>query len=387
MLKIQWIVSNYPHALNEQAGIFYQILAEALVKSGVEITVIAPVPRTGSLLPLFSERYRAFNKSPEQEERNGVRIFRPRYWSHPKEANAGIVHHSILGSIKKLRLPPPDIIHGFGAYPASFVANIYAKQFGVPSVITFIGSDIHSHPHHSSANMKRLLRTIRDSDKIICVSRSLSNAVRELARKESEVVYMPVMPIDTTVFSRPETRRKYGWNQNDFLVLFVGYLYASKGINELCDALEDLAVEKDIFAVFAGGGSSLVKKIQSLKNAEWLGQLPHEKIMELMCAADLLVLPSYNEGIPGVVKEAGLVSLPVLATDAGGIGEVINDDRGYLIPTRNSAAIRNAIISIRKNYPAAKQKANALKLFIENEFLPYPIVTKQVGIYNELTGR
>ena len=101
--KIWWLVSNYPHKADIQAGIFYKNFAEELAKY-VDLTVIAPTPASNRLLSMFSSKWKRYLNTPEKEVVNGVTILRPRYTSHPREVYIGIPHRFILHALKKLSL-------------------------------------------------------------------------------------------------------------------------------------------------------------------------------------------------------------------------------------------------------------------------------------------
>lgn len=67
----------------------------------------------------------------------------------------------------------------------------------------------------------------------------------------------------------------------------------------------------------------------------------------LMRAADAFVLSSFYEGLPLVLLEAAATELPIVATDVGGIGElVLNGKTGYLVPARDSEALARAVVSL-----------------------------------------
>ena len=65
-----------------------------------------------------------------------------------------------------------------------------------------------------------------------------------------------------------------------------------------------------------------------------------------MAAADLVTLPSYMEGCPNVVLEALACGRPVVATNVGGIPEIMNDKCGRLVPPRDPAALARALASV-----------------------------------------
>jgi teichuronic acid biosynthesis glycosyltransferase TuaC len=148
--------------------------------------------------------------------------------------------------------------------------------------------------------------------------------------------------------------------------------------------MKDLADEKAIHALFCGGSTPLVKRVEALPNAAYVGQLPQEKVLEYMTAADVLVLPSYAEGIPGVIKEAALCNLPVIATNVGGIPELIAEDTGWVIKPKSPGEIRKAILEVKNNYPVAMEKATRLKKLVTENFGVQQVVEQQTKLYASL---
>ena len=83
--------------------------------------------------------------------------------------------------------------------------------------------------------------------------------------------------------------------------------------------------------------------------------------MRFMSAADVLVLPSYGEGLPTVLVEAGSISLPVIASAVGGIPELLGEDRGALLPSVSAPSIATAITSFAADRPKAMVAAERLR--------------------------
>ncbi len=382
-MKIYWIVSNYPHLHNVQAGIFYKDFAEALVKKGIDLTVIAPTPFAGSLLAAFSSKWKIYHDAPFYEEQNGVKIYRPRYFTHPGEVHRGIPHYFMLRAIRKLKLPAPDVIHGFGGYPAAFAAKKFAGN-KIPFVSTFIGSDAHDYPNVNSKSLSRFTYLVQQSQKVVAVSKDLAARIFNLTTVKADVIRMPFNAAHLSSLTKPEARKKLDLSQDAFILLYAGYLYETKGINELCDALEKMKDQKDIHALFCGGTSPLLKRIEDLPNSTYLGQLPLPEVMEYMKAADVLVLPSYMEGFPGVIKEAGMTGLPVIVTNVGGIPELLNNENSFLINPKSSDEIYGAVLKVKNNYAEALAKASKLHETMFENFGIEKIVEQQMNLYSEV---
>ena len=78
----------------------------------------------------------------------------------------------------------------------------------------------------------------------------------------------------------------------------------------------------------------------------------------VLAASDVLVLPSLTEGVPGVLVEAGLVGIPVVATDVGGVSTVVEDGvSGLLVPAQDQAALDRAVTRALNAGPEMGQAA------------------------------
>jgi glycosyltransferase involved in cell wall biosynthesis len=161
--------------------------------------------------------------------------------------------------------------------------------------------------------------------------------------------------VDTDLFrpaaDRAALRRELGLNEADVAVLFVGNLLPVK--NPVL-AVEALAVLKERFParhwrlLMVGAGplrAKILERAGSLGDAVTLaGVCPPAQVVRFMQAADVLCVPSHNEGIPNVIREALACGLPVAATRVGGIPEVLTDPRvGELVEPGQPTAMAEAL--------------------------------------------
>ena len=154
--------------------------------------------------------------------------------------------------------------------------------------------------------------------------------------------------------NRDEIRREeFGVKQNEIVILCVAELAERKGQKYLIEAVEKLT-RKNIQTklVLAGSGAmqtyyeSIAKKLKI--NITFLGQ--RTDIQNLMAAADIFVLPSEREAFGIVLLEAAIAQLPIVASNVGGIREIIyQDQNGILVEEKNSSALAEGILRIIEN--------------------------------------
>ena len=150
----------------------------------------------------------------------------------------------------------------------------------------------------------------------------------------------------------------------------IARLEAQKGITDLLDAA---AMLPDVVFEIAGEGpqrDQLVAKAATLGVADrvrWLGH--RDDVPALLAAADLFVLPSLNEGLPLAAMEAMLAGVPIVATDAGGTGEIVRDGiTGVLVPPGDPEALSASIRALLSDRPRAARLAIAARELIEDFF-------------------
>lgn len=149
-------------------------------------------------------------------------------------------------------------------------------------------------------------------------------------------------------------------------LLFIGYIRPEKGIEYLINALSLLDTEKweleiigsfEKFRAYKNKIDQIIKNIGKENKIFWSGEYEDRLIIfEAYRKHDILILPSLSEGIPRVLIEAMANSLPVIATNVGGIPTLVkNGFNGLLIPPKNEKAIADAINTINQNSIVRRQ--------------------------------
>jgi teichuronic acid biosynthesis glycosyltransferase TuaC len=164
-------------------------------------------------------------------------------------------------------------------------------------------------------------------------------------------------------------------------LLYVGNLIATKGIGELCHALSALEGDK-LVCVFVGEGPMLCV-VEGTPHAIYAGRVENEVVRQYMAAADALVLPSYTEGLPTVVVEAGSMGLPVIATAVGGSAELLANERGVLVPPRNVPALIEALRIVVRNDGALLPMARRLQRHVREQHDIHINTARLLGIYED----
>ena len=203
------------------------------------------------------------------------------------------------------------------------------------------------------------------------------NDLKQITSKPMRVLgYGNVKGVDMKYFSRrpeivqfAETVRK----DTCFTFLFVGRLVGDKGINELVKAFVKLHKELENTRLILIGNNEarldplLTETIALIDNCtaiEAVGRKYGNELLAYYAASDCFVFPSYREGFPNVVLEAGAMGLPSIVTDINGSREIIqHGQNGIIIPSKNAEALYEAMKTMlidKENTRLMKENARSM---------------------------
>jgi glycosyltransferase involved in cell wall biosynthesis len=289
-----------------------------------------------------------------REERvDSIPVAHPRYPSIPglPSLNAGLMAVSLLRRVAGLaRSRDYDVLLASYAYPDGCAGVILGGILGIPVVVKCHGSDLNRVPLHRWCRLQ-LQHLLKRAAAVVVVSRRLGDRARELRVPEGRVhvVYNGLdrdrfKPMDKTV-----ARRRLSLPTDREMVLYVGHLGEHKGVRDLLDAVPRLREARPRATVIFVGDGPLASEVQVAVRKEpgqvlAFGAVPHEEVPWWMGAADILCLPSWDEGMPNVVQESHACGRPVVATAVGGIPEaILAPELGTLVPAHDPAALADAL--------------------------------------------
>lgn len=358
-LKVTMLVSSYPRRSDDSASIFLRNLAESLRDRGLVVHVLAPADgRAGTISEngVIVQRFRYF-PGPWQKLAYGSGILpnlrrNPLLWLQVPFFVACMAI-ALFRCVRKMR---PDVVHAHWVIPQGCVAVLAKMAQKTPTIITLHGGDAFALTAGLLQKLKRF--ALRRSDAWTTNTRTTSNAVVG----DQPVLQPMVIPmgVDVEHFAsgKPEQLRARV-PEDTQVVLFVGRLVEKKGVEDLIRAfslLPDLTRTR----LWIVGDGELKKELQSLaeqtgiaQQTTFWGRMPNDQLPDFYAAADLFVGPSVvaasgdTEGQGVVFLEAMAAGLCVLATKAGGIGEVVEDGRtGVLVEPRNPRQLADAMAQL-----------------------------------------
>jgi teichuronic acid biosynthesis glycosyltransferase TuaC len=291
---------------------------------------------------------------PAEERIDGLRVRHPRFAFVPKVGHAfsGALYAASLATTILPYRGRVDVVLGAWAYPDGFASIVIADLLGVPAVIKLHGSDINLLAN-SPAPRRRLSWALGRAARVVAVSRALADEASKLGAEPERIDVVP-NGLDRSTFrvgDRAAARRTLGLSVEGPLVLYVGHLSEAKGVLDLLAAFKlagsRLAGARLVLVGDGAGSSKCRARARELDvPATFVGEQPHGSIPTWLTACDLLALPSWNEGMPNVVLEALACGRPVVATDVGGIPEVVTESVGALVPPRDLEALAAALVRV-----------------------------------------
>jgi teichuronic acid biosynthesis glycosyltransferase TuaC len=360
-----WITPGYPWPEAPAVGTFYRTQAQALTRLGRSVAVVCPTPWAPWPLPRLRPRWRLYAAAPALADDGDVRVIRPRYINVPREPSWARPDRLIERAAWRSRTSwsGATVIHGHVSVPG-LAAWRLAKRAGLPFILTFHGTDMNSWPDEHPERLAELRTAVGEASAVIAVSAALAERVKAVTGVEA--IHLPIgsdhRALRASALPRTEARRVLGLPEDRVIVLFIGNLKPTKGVRELADAV--LAIGHPFMGVFVGDGPEAgygASDGLAGGGLVYVGSRPHADVARYLSAADVLVLPSYTEGLPTVIVEAGSLGLPVIASAVGGIPELLGDDRGTILPDVSSGSIVAALRSFLADRERAAAAAGRLR--------------------------
>ncbi|MBI3776086.1 MAG: glycosyltransferase [Gammaproteobacteria bacterium] len=362
-MRIATVTTFFPNAADPQRAVFVANLVSAMRRIH-DVDVIAPVPYVPPWLRVA--RWSPLRRIPRREWIGNIEVEHPRFVAVPRAGSlSGLTYAlAILPSLRRLRkFSRQLIVHAHCAFPDGVGVAFAARRLGMPYVITAHGSDINVYAN-SAPVRAQLRRAFSGASAVIAVSDKMRTKILDLDllpehRDPKCVVHIPCAGFDPGIFfPRPRSalRRELSLDLSGRIVVFAGELVAIKGVDTLIEAWRQLCSRaridsRDRLIVLGAGRCRSELERQAMSSGIhdrvlFLGAQPHAAVSRWIGAADLLCLPSRNEGTPNVVVEALASGVPVVATRVGGLPELVTHrENGLLVEPNHADALAEAIVT------------------------------------------
>ena len=287
-------------------------------------------------------------------------------------------YRAILAEARESR---PDVIHAHWAIPTGPAAVLAARKLGVPCIITMHGGDVYVNPEQGYDFPTRwyvrpaLRWTLRNAGALTAITEDCrQHALR--AGAPADHIRLVFNGTDLRRFSPDENGDRRGPRFGPNMIFACRQLFPRKGIRFLLEAAAQLKPRfPDLKVVLAGDGferpglARLAADLGIATDVTFLGWVPNTELPPYYRAAAVSVIPSLEEGFGIPAAEAMGCEVAVVASDAGGLPEVVEDGvTGLVVPRGDSAALAQAIGSLlddpeRRRAMGQAGRARALRLF------------------------
>jgi teichuronic acid biosynthesis glycosyltransferase TuaC len=356
-VRILTLSTLFPSKSRPNFGIFVERQTAALAAlSDFSVTVINPVGIAPWPLRLLRGqaplRALAFN-----EIWGGLTVYRPQFTAIPvigARYNPAMIARAILPLAERLHSETPfDLIDAEFFYPDGPAAMRLSDALGIPFTVKARGSDILYWASQPTV-LPQLLQAAEKSAGLLSVSGALKADMAKLGIDDTKIMvhYTGLDPSRFAPRDRASEKAKLGIDGP--LILCVGALIPIKGQSLLIEALTQLPGATLMLVGHGPAEADYRDQAASLSVADrvrFMGGVPHDDIPALLAAADVMALVSEREGLANAWVESLACGTPIVASDVGGIRELVKTADAGLIVERDARSIAEAINALLLNPP------------------------------------
>ncbi len=322
-----------------QVALVNVLRAWQATRAPIEPIVICP-PRA-ELAP----RVRALNLACETFDLGAVEKTRGVAWNVAQRVAPAM---RLLATIQRTR---PRVILANGAF--SFLAGVFASKLARVPIVWWE----HNTTLPGDALLKRMMAW---ANQIVVVSETIRAQFVALAPDAREKIAVIFNGVDTREFcaAQPRSRRSlmpFGWDENVRVVGTVSRLSSEKGIAYFIDAAREILREMPATRFLIVGDGPLRAELEQQSAVCDLSSVvrlvgAQENVIEWLNALDVFVMPSLEEAFGIAVVEAMACELPVVASDVGGLREIVlENETGLRVPPRDADKIAGAVLELLRD--------------------------------------
>ncbi len=383
-LRVLILCHLYPKPTAPTAGIFVHHQVRHLAGAGCQAVVVAPVPYAP---PAWgpTRRWKGYRMVPRDDVRDGVQILYPRYVRPPgrvfRAPAARFLRAGVARDVERLtRAFQPHLLHAQPALPDGYAGLLLSRKLGLPLVVTLRGSDISVYPRENRWTLGQAADVLRGADRVVAVSAALKEEAHTIAEPQRDI-HVVYTGCDLERFrfdpdARGDLRARLGIPEGDILFVFVGRVVRTKGLFELINAFSEVAqaLGGAWLALVGSGEDAAGVRARAARSGLSdrvivTGRRPQEEVPQWLSAADVVVHPSWYEGLPNAVVEAMACSRPVVASRAWGIPEAVEDGvSGILVPPGDVPALVEAMLRLGKNEALRARLGTVARTIVEDKF-------------------
>ncbi len=403
-MKVVHVVTAFPRHDDDVITPWLGRLLLGLRERGLEVEVLAPAYRGGGATEWRDIPVRRFRYAPAgletltHEETAPDRIRR-------RPAYAALLPgYMIGGSLASIGLgssSPPDVVHVHWPVPHGwFGALARASSERTAVVSSFYSVEIRWIERRLRWALPFLRWSIESADAVTAISTATAAAVARYTSRE-----VPVIPFSAAISDRPmsdgagEEARPLE-RAGPVRLLFVGRLVERKGVHILIRALARVRERVEATLTVVGEGPEAApleaeaRRVGVDPFVRFAGRVDEEALGGAYRSSDLFILPAVvdgkgdTEGLGVVLLEALEFGLPLIASDAGGIPDIVrHGETGLLVPPGDAGALAGAIMRVIEDPAAAQERVEKGRAHMREHFGLPSVVDRLTACYSTALSR
>ena len=390
--KVLVIGSVYPRFHEDAEVPWLRTSIAHLKKAGLDIQVLAPAYKGLKSHEIDGVKVNRFRYAPASWEFLTHEEGAPSKMANKPWLQLLAIPYIISGFFKCIKICrkfKPDVIHAHWPFPHAYIALGAAKLFKIPLVLNFHGAELLL--IRKKKWVKPLLKfAISQAQAVFANSSFTASKIKAL--RNVDVEWSPYGTTLETGNAEPHPIN------GKFKILFVGRHIERKGICYLIEAAKYLP--RDQFEIRIVGVGDLTEELKKLASESatpdsaeiiFTGKLSPEALANEYRTANVFTLPAIvdskgdTEGLGVVLIEAMELGLPIVASNVGGIPDVVIDgETGILVPEKDPEALANAYKRLASNPELISQLLAGAQKRIAECFTWDGIIDRQIEVYNKL---
>lgn len=292
----------------------------------------------------------------------------------------------------------PDVILVFPALGASLVEKglmcWFAKALNIPSIISPRGGALLNQVNDSPLQRFWIKLAFGGASKVLCQGpawQRFAIEVLEFDKQDAPIVFNWTASRELLDIGKKKLCEPH---QGTVRLLFLGWVDEEKGVLDLMHVLSELGPTYDFNLTIAGKGNAevdaknIVRESSLSNRVTFAGWVQGADFHDLMADSDVLILPSWAEGLPNAMVESMAAGLAVGVSAVGNIPDIIRDGKeGLLFPARDREGLKMVITRIINDRNLRLDLARNAHQFAEQNFSVEPAVLKIHQIVTSLVGK
>ena len=300
--------------------------------------------------------------------------------------------------IRALRSIRPDILHTHNPKPG-VLGRIAGRLTGVPLIVN-TQHGLYAQPDDTLLRRSAVygaerfatsfgnLELVQNEEDVRTLVETLKVPARKVRLLGNGIDLTRFREGPDTLAARDRLRSEWGIESDQIVCGMVGRLVAEKGVAEILEVTERLAIETDVRFVWIGPTES--DKSDAVDDSELARATANGLVLtgartdmpECYAAFDIFVTASWREGFPRCVMEAAAMGLPTIATDIRGNRQAIRDDvTGVLVPVRDPGRLRAAILDLARDPQRRERLGAGATALARSEFDQQRVIDRTLAAY------